>query len=153
MAKTSPAQYIRNKVNEIKALVYPSGHEHEGNIAFQRVGRSADIDGERIVSIPAFPACVLTQLGGELEHANGDIWTKRFGATIVHRSVWDPFTDEACEKLDESADLLIDALEEDQEDDGIICIYESEDTTIVSDSKANEFVFRTLIFEYTIDRE
>lgn len=147
MAKTSPAQFIRDKIVRLRALL-----DGDGDILFQKVQRAVSIDGDRILKIPAFPSAVLTQLGGELNDANGEIWTRRMGVTVVVKSAWDPFGDRAAEQLDDLCDDVINELQDDQRDEGIICIYESEDDSVISENHKTDYAYRTLVFQYKIDR-
>ena len=148
MAKTTPALYLAAKVTKLAAITNALG-----GAAFARVGRMADIDLERIRRIPAFPACVLCNLDGELEDANNEIWNMQLSVSILVQSAYDPFMDAACKQLDELVELVIDELQADRTDSGIICTFRSADASISDDDVGDVgLVMKSLVFAYTIDR-
>lgn len=145
MAKTTPAAYVANKVTQLAAITNGSG------TLFAHVGRSAGIDIDRIRKIPNFPAALLCNLGGELSDANNEIWEKQLSVTIIRGDVFDTMMDSACEWLDLATEKVIDALQADRTNGGIICVFQSDDAPIVSDDDMN-LVMRSLVFAYRIDR-
>lgn len=147
MAKTTPKDYIKDKVVRLRAMVGANGKN-----VFQRVGRTAAIDLERLRQIPAFPVAFITQLDGTLSDTNDEIWDRAMAITIVTKAANDPFADYALEQLDDLSERLIDELQSDRQDDGIICTYMSEDQLDVESGGSLLIAWKTLRFEYSIDR-
>jgi hypothetical protein len=146
MAKTNPAAYIRQKVQDMQAVV-----NENTEFAFQYVGRAVEIDIEMLQKRhKGWPKCIFTHLGGELADANNEIWTRRMGVTIMFKSGWDQ--DELAERIDLYSEFIINTLQGSRTGDGIRCIHESEDLGTLEDGRAI-IGMRTMIFEYKIDRE
>jgi hypothetical protein len=147
---STPAAFVDRTITLLKALTITGGAGN-GKKYFQRVGRMADVSIERLRRIPAFPACVVTQLDGELEKLNGSIWNKSVGITVIDVCTEDAFTDRISKWLDDASDKIIGAMQERRESGTIQCVFESGEA-VISDDGQRDFVMKTLVFAYSIDR-
>jgi len=141
------SQYIKNVVRALRELKNPKTSKK----LFERVGRAADIDLERIAKIPAHPSATVSSMGGELSDSNDSIFERILGVTVVVPSTSDAFMDAALESIDLICEALVKALQSSRDFGGIMCVYESEDAAVVREGQS-DLIMRTLVFHYVIDR-
>jgi hypothetical protein len=145
--KTTQAEFMAATVRVLQALVHAGGGP-----LFLHVGRSAVIDSDKILAIPAFPRALVHHLEGQLQGANGEVWDNVFGVTIFQVSTFDGLTDAACEWLDKTSRIVIRELQDSRHGDNVICRYQGPDETLLNDAGV-DVVQRQLSFTYSIDED
>lgn len=146
--KTTPAKFARETVRILRGIRAPGSARN----LFLRVGRSAEVSPERIAKIPAFPAAIVMQLGGELDDANGEIWSRQLGVAVLIQTAFDAFMDDASDKLDQYTSLVVDELQSTRRGNAIQCIQETEEQVVAIDDQT-DILMKVSVFDYEIDRE
>lgn len=145
--KTKVSKYTKGIVIKLRAMTRQNGKR-----LFAKVGRMADLDLQRILKIPAFPAAIVSRMDDEIETPNGEIWNNTISISIIIKSNSDVFQDEALEVLDEIEEAVVNEFVGNRDNGGIRCIFISGESVVTNEGE-DDRMMKTLVFAYSIDRQ
>jgi hypothetical protein len=146
VATTDVHTFLDAKRDDIAAI------QDGGSDAFNRVLLVPIIDIDMLMEGTArWPAAFVTDGGGQLDNLNGKLWTRRMLVTVMDNIVRSDFGVRSLEQVLKKCDLVQDALEHTRSDSEIFMVADTDAQVEVLDEHTM-FVYKTLTFQYTIEK-